>query len=136
MDAEYLKNKYIVDNWDRLNVFHLTDGTGPRMQALKTRAEEYLKNHADNMKRFFINKVRGLIEWSIQEFENAKQTLKANIDKYRDLILYWAPERVLAVQKYFGVMKAALQNFELWNMLDRKERRFIIKALEFAEGKR
>jgi hypothetical protein len=33
-------------------------------------------------------------------------------------------------------MKAALQNFELWNMLDRKERRFIIKALEFAEGKR
>ena len=133
---EYQKHQLILEQGDRLNVYHLTDGKGEKMHALQVRAEEYIKNHAANMRRFFINKVRGLIEWSIQEYERAKIVLRDNITKYKELILFWAPEKVLATQKFFGVMRNVLQDIGLWNMLDRKERRFIVKALDFATGRR
>lgn len=133
---EYKKHQLILEQGDRLNVYRLTNGKGPSMQALVKRAEEYLKNHSANMKRMFVNKVRGLIEWSIQEYERAKMVMRDNMSKYKELILFWAPERVLAVQKFFQVMRHVLQDVDMWNMLDRKERRFIVKALDFATGRR
>jgi hypothetical protein len=132
----YNVSQTILEQRDRLNVYKLSDGKGPMMQALYERAEEYLKNHAANMRRFFINKVRGMIEWSIQEYERAKVALKGNITKYKELILFWAPEKVLTTQAIFKQMRVVLKDFTMWNMLDRKERKFIMKAMDFAEGRR
>jgi len=86
-----------------------------------------------------IQNAKAIVEWADNEYQHA---LNIAIERQRwgtvkILAGEWSGMRVLSQLDDFHWFCAMLaQDIELWNKLDRKTRKFIVKALEWYEGTR
>lgn len=98
-----------------------------------------LRTYSPFFKYRAVDKAKAMVSWADREYQTA---LNVAIDKQRwgtvkILAGEWSGMRVLSQLDDFHWFCAQLRlHSDVWNLLDRKTRKFIVKALEWYEGMR